>query len=83
MLGFSRVNGKWCLSVKPIRWVDGFFENDTSAPFRNRYSGGEVVPLLQASRDLRLQAIQVMPKFMQEFTEYIEKASDLIEKEVE
>jgi hypothetical protein len=82
ILGFTRLNEKWCLAVKPIRLVDGFFENDISAPFRNKYSGGDVVPLLQQSRDFRLAAIRVMPDFIHEFSTYIAKAADLIEKEI-
>jgi hypothetical protein len=80
VLGFARVDDKWCLAVKPIKLVDGFFEGDTSAPFQNRYSGGKVVALLQASRDMRLASLSHMPEFLKEFSEYVQKASDIIEK---
>src|SRR5438034_7914565 len=29
-LGFAKVGGKWCLAVKPICHVSGFFEGDTN-----------------------------------------------------
>jgi hypothetical protein len=80
LLGFARVDGTWCLALKPIRLVNGFFEGDTSAPFQNRYSGGKVVPLLQASRDLRIVSLDAMPHFLTEFNEHIQSAAEVIEK---
>ena len=79
-LGFTRVDGKWCLAIKPVRLVNGFFVGDTSAPFQNPYSGGKVVPLLQASRDFRILALQVMPRFLKEFGEHVQTAADTVEK---
>jgi len=80
LLGFSRVNGKWCLALKPITVVKGFYEGDTSAPFQNQHSGGEVVPLLDVSRDLRIAALSVMPDFLLKLTEYVQSVNKTIEE---
>lgn len=64
MLGLARVEGKWCLAVKPMRFVSGFFEGDMSCPFQNQYAAGTSFPLLKASRGLRIAALQAMPKFL-------------------
>src|SRR5580700_4578822 len=58
VLGLARIDGKWVLALKPIKYVDGFFEGDTSSPFRNQYADGEAIPVLSASRALRIAALQ-------------------------
>src|SRR5690348_16033668 len=32
-LGFAKVNGAWCLALKPVEFSTGFFEGDESCPY--------------------------------------------------
>ncbi len=65
LLGFSRVDGKWCLSVKRVKSVSGFFEGDLSCPYENKYLESAPSPLLNQSRNLRIRAIEVLPNFLE------------------
>jgi len=69
VLGFARVDGKWCLAVKPIRVVSGFFQGDMDCPFENQYAAGPPSPLLKSSRGLRLAALRAMPKLLAQLNE--------------
>jgi len=69
VLGFARVDGKWCLAVKPMRLVSGFYEGDTNCPFENRYLEGPTVPLLKASRATRIAGLAAIPDFLVEIGE--------------
>jgi hypothetical protein len=70
-LGFARIEGKWCLALKPVCQVDGFFQGDTDCPYQNQYSADAPTSLLKASRGLRINALQAMPKFLAELNERI------------
>lgn len=80
VLGFARAEGKWCLAVKPIRLVDGFFQGDMDSPFQNRYGAGPPTPLLQAARALRIAALRKMPKFIAALDEHVAETVNEIEK---
>lgn len=64
LVGFARVEGKWRLAVKRLRRVSGFYQGDMDCPFANVFVEGELTPLLKASRELRLNALRVMPDFI-------------------
>ena len=71
LLGFSKVDGKWCLALKKVRHESGFFEGDMSCPYTNEYLESPPVPLLNQSRNLRLSALNMLPKFLEEISEYV------------
>jgi len=84
-LGFAKLNGRWCLAIKPTRFASGFFEGDTNSPYQNEYSDGAPIPLSKASRDLRIAAVEVLPDLINLLAEEtdrcvrtIERASDLV-----
>ncbi len=71
VVGLARVDGKWCLAVKPIRVVSGFFQGDMDCPFENQYTDGPPTPLLKHSRALRIAALREMPEFLAQLNEHI------------
>ena len=80
VLGFAKVNGTWCLAAKPVRYVSGFFEGDTSCPYQNEYKAGEPIPLLKAPRDIRISALSLLPNLVQEMTEAAEACVKTIDE---
>ena len=80
VLGFARVAGRWCLAIKPIRLVKGYFQGDENCPFEDQYAGGDIVPLLKTSRDLRVAALLVLEDFLARFTEHVVSATEAIKK---
>ena len=79
-LGYSRLNGKWCLALKWFRVHTGFFEGDTNCPYQNEYSDGEAIPLTQASREARIAALGLLPDLVSELNAAAETALEKIEK---
>jgi len=63
-LGLARIDGKWVFAVKPMKYVDGFYDGDTGSPFRNQFVDGDAIPVLSASRAMRIAALQALPKFL-------------------
>src|SRR5262245_54860038 len=53
VLGYGRVQGKFRLAVKRLRFVSGFFEGHIDSPFTNTYADGEPQSLLSTTRDTR------------------------------
>jgi hypothetical protein len=78
VLGYTRIGGSWCLAVKRLQQVSGYFEGDMSCPFTNVFVITEPESLLKASRDLRLKALQIMPEFLTALNEHIESNVDAI-----
>ncbi len=77
-LGFARTDGKWCFAVKTFRIVNGFYQGDMDCPFQNNFAEGQPVPLLKQSRDLRIRALEVLPKFLEKIDKDIKtKIHDL------
>lgn len=72
LLGFSKVDGEWCIAVKPRTYVTGFFEGDTACPYRDEFVAGDTVPLLNASRDLRIAALSLLPELIESLAEIVE-----------
>ena len=72
VIGLARVDGKWCLAVKPMRLVSGFFQGDMNCPFENQYADGPSTPLLKQSRELRIAALRVMPEFLVQLDDHID-----------
>jgi hypothetical protein len=82
ILGLARVDGNWVLAIKSMRYVDGFFEGDTSQPYRNQYAEGDAFALLPASRGLRIAALQALPKFLQKLIQEVTSTTQEIEASI-
>lgn len=84
VLGFARVDGKWCFAVKKIKRVSGFYEGDMTCPYENEYIEVNPVPLLKQSRSLRINAIEVLPEFLEQIlvhvSQKLEKLNEATEK---
>jgi hypothetical protein len=79
-LGFAKLNGKWCLAVKGLRIVTGFFEGDTSMPYQNEYVADEPSPLLNAARDVRIAALRELPNLIAALTDRARAAAETIDE---
>ena len=79
VLGLARVDGRWCLAVKPIKVVEGFFQGDTDCPYRDEFAAGPAVAVMKASRAIRLAALQSLPAFLQELQGQVTEAVRRIE----
>ena len=84
LLGFARVEGKWCFAVKKVKRASGFFEGDSSCHFEKEYEESSPVALLKQSRNLRVNALEVIPEFLEQIldhvTQKVEKLTDVSEK---
>lgn len=65
VLGFARVEGKWCLAIKSIRRVSGFYQGDEDCPYTNEFIETPPSPLLKQSRTLRIKAVAALPGFIE------------------
>ena len=70
--GFATVDGRWCLSYKQIRRESGFFEGYEDQPFANEYAEGQVATLMKQSREIRTNALEAMPEFLELVVEKIQ-----------
>lgn len=70
-LGFSRINGNWMLAVKTVRCVSGFYLGQEDCHFTNEYVDYSPEPLLDASREIRLNAVKELPTFLSEYNELV------------
>lgn len=77
-LGFAKVDGEWCLATKPMRFVSGFFQGDTSCPYQNEYAAGDHIRLLRSSRQLRVAALDALPDLIELLTEEAERYTQTI-----
>jgi hypothetical protein len=71
ILGFDRVDGHWMLAVKTLRYVSGYYQGDISSPFTSVFVENEPSALVKAPRELRLAALRVIPKFIEEFKDKV------------
>ena len=59
-LGFTKIEGKWCLAIKENRIRSGFFEGDTNCPYTNESLEKEPIRLAQAPRHERVKALEFL-----------------------
>ncbi len=71
VLGYARIEGKWCLAVKRVRHVHGFFEGQMDCPYTNVLVDDDPAALLKTARETRLAAVRVLPEFVEKFTEMV------------
>jgi hypothetical protein len=69
LLGFSRVNGVWCLAVRTMRYSHFVLEGEEVL---REAVDGSPTPLLRAPRNIRLAALRHMPGFLAHLTKEIE-----------
>jgi len=79
VFGFARVGGKWCLAVKTVRIVHGFYEGEMSQPYQNEFVDDELTPLLSASRTLRVNAVGAMSDFLARFSVFVAQTVEAVE----
>lgn len=78
-LGFSRINGNWMLAVKTVRCVSGFYLGQEDCHFTNEYVDYSPEPLLDASREIRLNAVKELPTFLSEYNELVSEFNSALE----
>ncbi len=72
LFGFAKVEGKWCLAVKPMRLVKGFYEGQMDQAYEQPFAAGAPTPLLKASRLHRLAAVDVLAPFLEQLGEHVQ-----------
>jgi hypothetical protein len=77
-LGFAKVEGEWCLAIKLMRFVSGFFEGDSSCPYQDEFGAGDPVRLLRSSRQLRIAALEVLPELIELLTAEAQRCAQTI-----
>jgi len=84
VLGFARIDGKWCFAVKKLKRVTGFYDGDINCPYENVYLEAKPAPLLKQSRVLRINAIEVLPEFLEQVltqvTDKLERLNESTER---
>ena len=83
VLGFAKLLGKWCLAVKEMRLVSGFYQGNMDSPFQNRYAHRDPLPLVDAPRELRMRALMLLPEFVAGFVEVVQEANSCLVKSCE
>ena len=73
VLGFARIEGKWCLCVKRVAVATGYYEGDQQCPYTNEYVDRAPEPLLRQSRNLRIKALTVLPDFLKHMASHVEE----------
>jgi hypothetical protein len=79
-LGYARLEGEWCLAVKPVRVENGFFEGDTSAPYHNEDWAGEAVRLSKTARSIRIAALAALPALLERIIDEAEACVGTIQE---
>ncbi|HEV3040846.1 MAG TPA: hypothetical protein VHA33_23975 [Candidatus Angelobacter sp.] len=71
LLGYVKLADGWSLAVKTVRIERGCWQNDPKSPWENTYEEEAPKPLLKASRDLRIEAAQFVPKLLERLEERV------------
>ena len=79
-LGFSKVDGKWCVAVKEVRVVSGFYEGDENCPYTDEYLAEDPSPLSRSSRNERIAAVALLPKLVAALEHAAANAVESIER---
>jgi hypothetical protein len=75
-LGFTRIGGDWCLAVRTMRNGAYYFEGDENV---RQAVDGEPTALLRAPRNIRLEALRLMPEFLVFLQKVIEETAGNLE----
>lgn len=75
-LGFSRIGGDWCLAIRTMRNGAYFFEGEEDV---REAVDGEPTALLRAPRNIRLEALRLMPEFLVFLQTSIEETTNNLE----
>lgn len=79
-LGFAKLNGTWCLTVRGVRTNDTFFEGDPKCPIHYEEVVEEPIPLMQASRQERIAALSLLPDLLEAIENEATRAIQTIEE---
>jgi hypothetical protein len=78
-LGYTKLPTGWGLAVMEQTRYRGYFEQDRDCPFSYAVEG-DVSPLLDCSRELRIRSIEALPRLFQALKERAEEVIDAVEK---
>lgn len=85
VVGHVKIKDAWRLAAKQVCVEHGFFEGDTSCPYRNEYDMAEPIPLLRASRVVRVEAVsrleallERLMKIAHSYVEHIDRVKSLV-----
>lgn len=76
-LGFAKVKGEWQLAVQEAAESHKLFEGQEDQPYVDERNLGEPVPLIQASRMVRVEACTKLPELV---TRLADRAEALVGK---
>jgi hypothetical protein len=77
VLSYAKIHGTWQLAVERRRYRPG------SSGFAQDYDliGAEDEPLLNADREIRIEAASMLPEFLQEYTARLEGLADRLKRQ--
>jgi len=78
ILGYTKLKSGWGLAVKSVVLENGYFEGDENCPFTNPIDG-DVRPLLECSRDIRTNSIELLPRLFDLLKDKAEKVINSLE----
>ena len=79
ILGYAKLKNGWGLAVKEVTSIHGYFEGDESCPYTNDMEG-QIRPLLDCSRDLRVRSVELLPELFKLLKEKAEKVTENLDK---
>jgi hypothetical protein len=79
-LGFAKLNGKWCLAVRGVEIRTGYFEGDINCPSTSEHVVEQPIPLAQASRQERIEALSLLEDLYEALEEEAKRAIQIIEE---
>lgn len=65
LLGYAKLADGWSLAIKTVRVERRCWKNDAASPWENIYEQDPPKPLLKASRDLRIEAAEYVPRLLE------------------
>lgn len=77
-LGYAKTSNGWGLAVKAITDEHGFYDGDPDSPYTVRTEGA-IRPLMKTSRELRVEAIRLLPQLIELVRKRAESAVESIE----
>ena len=80
ILGFAKVDGKWCMAVRRDVLTHGFYEGDPESPYTERELLSHPVPLRKTARHIRLAALKLLPELVADLATRTREAVKSIRK---
>lgn len=73
-IGFAKIRGSWKLAVKRVSFEAGFYEGDSDCAYQQSHDDGTPQALLEATRDVRVAALQQLPALVTEIADRAKEA---------